>query len=200
MGRALVLGCLIMAGSAVAGAQRPVARALAEDGERAVRAGHLRQAAGLFERALAADLDYLPTYRSAVPVWLQLGELQRAVRHLERLTLRHPGHVEGWYALALTYRQADQFARAVMAYDVYLSMRPRDADPYFGLGIALGQLGRHPAAEQAFSRYVELAGDDNPEFVREARRRRLLHRLHQLLPAAYTRGWLRSVVALAELL
>ena len=171
---------LIAAIAAPAHAQRPVARALAEDGERAARAGHLRQAAGLFERALSADPDYLPTYRWAVPVWLQLGELTRAAAHLERLTLRHPSHTDGWYALALTYRRADLFARAVLAYEVYLSMRPGDADPYFGLGIALGELRRHSQAESAFSRYIELAGD-NPEFVREARRRRLVHRLRQML-------------------
>jgi tetratricopeptide (TPR) repeat protein len=179
--RGLALALLVVGGSA-AWAQRPVARALAEHGQQAVRSGKLRQAAVLFERALRADPDYLPAYAMAVPVWLELGELEDAARQLERLTLRHPDQTDGWYALALVYRRSGRFAESVMAYEVYLRMRPDEADPYFGLGVALGRLGQHRRAQWAYGRYIELS-DGSDEFAAEARFRRFGHGLKLLLPA-----------------
>jgi tetratricopeptide (TPR) repeat protein len=152
-------------------ADRARARALVEQGDERAAAGELDAAVALYQRALAADADYLPAYEAAAPLWFSRGEHERAARELERATLRHPRFAFGWYALAYAYRRLDRPALAITAYESFLALRPRDAAGHYGLAVASLQAGRAETARRAFERYLELETDPaRASFVARARR------------------------------
>ena len=75
------------------------------------------------------------------------NEMEVAVRFEPRFAL-------GWYVLASASRRAGQCDRAVAAYRRYAVLRPAEADPHFGIGLCLQQVGDREGAMAAFRRYV----------------------------------------------
>lgn len=75
------------------------------------------------------------------------SEMEVAVRFEPRFAL-------GWYGLASASRRAGQCDRAVAAYRRYGELRPAEADPHFGIGLCLQQVGDREGAITAFRRYV----------------------------------------------
>ena len=61
-----------------------------------------------------------------------------------------------WYNLAFALRESGHPADAVGAYWRYITFRPHDPDPHYGLGRALASLGRDQEALAAFRTYVSL--------------------------------------------
>ena len=156
-------------GNAAAG--RSEARALLESGRALERGGQVELALERYEQAIQNDPDYLQVYEHAIPLWVAKAQFERAIPALERLTLRHPDHAPGWYALAFAYRRTGRNRAAVMAYQVHMDLRPADPDPYYGLGMTHMAAGDKRAAQDAFARYLVL--EDRPArevFVGRARR------------------------------
>ncbi len=163
-----ILACLTIAVPA-AHADRAMARALVEEGERLVAAGQNDAALGRFERAMAEDADYLPAYDAAIRWWLQGGKLDTLIDRLAQVTLRHPRYAAGWYALAVAYRRTERHALAVLCYETYLELRPGDPDPYFGAAMSHLALGDRERATRAFQRYLELERrTERAEFIERA--------------------------------
>jgi tetratricopeptide (TPR) repeat protein len=178
---ALALASIALPGSALA--DRAVARALVEEGQRLAGAGHTATALERMVRAIDEDPDYLPAYEAAVPLWLRTGQLDPVIKHLARVTLRHPRYGFGWYTLAFAYRRTGRHDLAVLCYREYLELRPDEADPYFGLAVSLVELGRREEAAAALTRYLEIEHrPDQREFVERARRE--LARLRGPQPAS----------------
>jgi tetratricopeptide (TPR) repeat protein len=176
---ALLCACLAQREAA---ADRAVARSLVEEGERLSSAGRPGRALERLERAIDEDPDYLPAYEAAVRLWLRDDKFEPIIRHLARVTLRHPRYGFGWYTLAFAYRRTNRHELAVLCYREYLVLRPDEADPYFGLAMSLVELDRTEEAVAALERY--LAVEHRPEqreFV--ARARRELARLRGSPPA-----------------
>jgi tetratricopeptide (TPR) repeat protein len=163
-------------------ADRAVARALVEEGERLAKAGRQSRALDRLQRAIDEDPDYLPAYETAARLWLRRQQFEPVIRHLARVTLRHPRYGFGWYTLAYAYRRTGRHELAVICYREYLELRPDEADPYYGLAMSLVALQRDQEAADALERY--LAAERRPEqrqFV--ARARRELSRLRRSEPA-----------------
>jgi len=176
---ALLFACLA---SREAAADRAVARSLVEEGERLSVAGRPGRALERLERAIDEDPDYLPAYEAAVRLWLRDDKFEPIIRHLARVTLRHPRYGFGWYTLAFAYRRTKRHELAVICYREYLELRPDEADPYYGLAMSLVELDRREEAVSALERY--LAVEHRPgqrEFVTRARRE--LDRLRGSPPA-----------------
>jgi tetratricopeptide (TPR) repeat protein len=141
---------------APAWADRAQARALVEEGARLQAGGKPDRALELYERAMAADSDYLLAYEAAAPLWLSHGQDDLVIERFERITLRHPDYPFGWYTLAYAYRRAGRLEHAVMAYETCIDLRPDEAEPHFGLAMVHKKAGRPAEALAAFERYVAL--------------------------------------------
>jgi tetratricopeptide (TPR) repeat protein len=153
-----------------------VARALVEEGQRLASAGRPQVALERLTRAIDEDPDYLPAYEAAVGLWLRADELEPVIRHLARVTLRHPRYGFGWYTLGFAYRRTGRHDLAVLCYREYLELRPDEADPYFGMAMSLLALDRRDEAASALDRYIAIERrPEQREFV--ARARRELNRL-----------------------
>jgi len=151
-------------------ADRAVARALVEEGQRLLAAGSADAGLNRFERAIAEDPDYLPAYDAATGLWLHTGQLEVLIDRLAQVTLRHPRYAAGWYALGVAYRRSEKHALALLCYETYLELRPGDPDPYFGAAMSHIALGDREPAVAALERYLALerrAG--RAEFTERAR-------------------------------
>ncbi|HWM89121.1 MAG TPA: tetratricopeptide repeat protein [Kofleriaceae bacterium] len=154
-----------------AAADRAVARALVEEGTRLSSAGRSERALERMVRAIDEDPDYLPAYEAAVGLWLRAGEFEPVIRHLARVTLRHPRYGFGWYTLGFAYRRTGRHELAVLCYREYLELRPDEADPYFGLAMSLVELDRKEEAATALERYLVVERrPEQREFVARAKR------------------------------
>lgn len=152
-------------------ADRAQARVLYEQGARAERNGDTDKALTLYQQAIAEDMDFVRAYERVIPLWMQRGLFRTVITELERFTLRHPKRAFAWYALAYAYRRSGQPEFAAMSYESYIALRPRDATPYFGLGMVRLDLGDQTGARAAFATYVRM--EQNPArvaFVERARR------------------------------
>ena len=151
-------------------ADRALARALTEEGQRLGAADQPQAALARYRQALAEDPDYLPASDRATALWLDAGEFGAVIRQLSSVTLRHPGHAPAWYALAYAYRKTGRFDLAVLCYETYLALQPDEPDPYYGLAMAELALGDGAAARVALERYVALEKRPGREpFVAHAR-------------------------------
>jgi tetratricopeptide (TPR) repeat protein len=192
-----IAGLVELAGPGDVHADRAVARALVEEGQRLSRAGRAAVAIERLERAIDEDPDYLLAYEVAVGLWLRTNEFEPVIRHLARVTLRHPRYGFGWYTLAFAYRRTNRHELAVLCYREYLELRPDEADPYFGLAMSLIELDRPEEAVAALERY--LAVEHRPEqreFVTRARRElaRLRGNPPATTPGAATWGLVRRAL------
>ena len=78
-----------------------------------------------------------------------IQDLQTAVRYEPRFAL-------GWYLLASSQRKAGDCDRAISAYRRYLELRPGEAEPHYGIGLCLDNVGDRAGALASFRRYIEL--------------------------------------------
>src|SRR3569623_3232856 len=77
------------------------------------------------------------------------GELQTAGKDA-------PADAASWYKLAFALRQSGQLAEAAKAYQRYITLKPDDPDPYYGLGQVQLALDRPDDALMTFRAYVKL--------------------------------------------
>ncbi len=109
-------------------------------------------------------------YELAIPLWIGAGRIAEMRHRLERATARHPNFATGWYALAYAYRGTRRPDLAVLSYQVYITLRPGEAAPYFGLALAHEAAGENEEAEAALRYYLSRETDPaRASFVDDAR-------------------------------
>ncbi|MDB5308573.1 MAG: serine/threonine protein kinase, partial [Gemmataceae bacterium] len=84
------------------------------------------------------------------------GKYATAVRPLERAITDRPDHAAAHFCLAYCRHQFGQYTRAVERYDTARVLMPTDARPFFYRGVAFGCQGKPAAAEEEFTRAIEL--------------------------------------------
>lgn len=116
-------------------------------------------------RAEVASAAKAPSGTGSADAHAELGALlvsarrpQEAVELLREAVRREPGPhgAQAWYHLAFALRESGHPEEAVDAYRRYITFRPTDPDPYYGLGRALAKLGRDQQALIAFRTYALL--------------------------------------------
>jgi tetratricopeptide (TPR) repeat protein len=153
-------------------------------------AGDTRGALERYQKALAIDPDRLEIYDKAVPLWIESEAWANAAAWLEKATLREPSYASGWYALGYVYRRTGRVTAAVLAYQEFVALRPRDAAGHWGLAIS-EELADDPAAVRSYRRYLALETD--PE--RAAYRAKAREAIERLTPAPAT--WSEALRAIA---
>ena len=78
-----------------------------------------------------------------------VGALQTAVKEA-------PADAASWYKLAFALRESGQLAESAKAYQRYITLKPDDPDPYYGLGQVQLALNRPDDALATFRAYVKL--------------------------------------------
>jgi cytochrome c-type biogenesis protein CcmH/NrfG len=93
----------------------------------------------------AAGTELVAEHKSAAAV----AELQAAVKEA-------PADAASWYKLAFALRQSGQLPEAAKAYQRYITLKPDDPDPYYGLAQVLVALNRPDDALATFRAYVKI--------------------------------------------
>lgn len=79
-----------------------------------------------------------------------------AIAALQTAVKDAPVDAKAWYDLAFALRESGQLAEAAKAYERYITLKPDDPDPYYGLGQVLLALDRPEDALTVFRAYVKL--------------------------------------------
>ncbi len=85
---------------------------------------------------------------------LQDKRFGEAAAKLEEAIAADSTLAPAWYSLAYARRRAGRCDLAIVAYRKVSEMRPGEADPYYGLGLCLRELGDRPGAIAALETYV----------------------------------------------
>lgn len=125
----------------------------------AMKLEQYRDAAQLFERAVALAPDFYPA-------WLDLGraqtetlELEKAVASMRRAIALEPGRAAGYLGLANALSRSSRIQEAVEAYERAIGLSPAQAGTYLGLGNALKTIGRQQEAIAAYRQGIRLKPD-----------------------------------------
>jgi len=126
-------------------AAKPQAKANTGAGAAGAVASGAGGAGGPLAGHAAAGTELVAEHKSAAAV----AELQTAVKEA-------PADAASWYKLAFALRQSGQLAEAAKAYQRYITLKPDDPDPYYGLGQVLVALNRPDEALATFRAYVKV--------------------------------------------
>jgi len=110
-----------------------------------LRASGAGGAGGVSSGHAAAGTELVAEHKSAAAV----AELQAAVKEA-------PADAASWYKLAFALRQSGQLAEAAKAYQRYITLKPDDPDPYYGLAQVLVALNRPDDALATFRAYLKV--------------------------------------------
>jgi len=133
-----------------------VARARANDGVDAHRAGRLDEAERAYLAALAANPDDAVAEHNLAALRLQRGRHAEALPVLERAAARRPAEPEVQANLGLAYAGVDRFDDAIAAHRRALALDPSRPGAWSNLGLALVQARRDDEAIDAFRRALAL--------------------------------------------
>ncbi|MCK5799358.1 MAG: tetratricopeptide repeat protein, partial [Deltaproteobacteria bacterium] len=153
---AIVAGLICLLFPFSAQADRSGAISFKKKGDALLRKGSPGQAVKAYKGALRADRSYADAWGALAVHYLRLRKFASAEALLDRCVETLPAYPEGWYHLAYARRKRGKLRLAIVAYRTYAKLRPRRADPDFGIGLAFERLGDHVQAARAFRRYALL--------------------------------------------
>lgn len=169
-------------------ATRALEHTQAASPEQVLFAAHLCQlaerysdAVALFERCLDHAPDHVPSLHGAALSLAKLGENERALRHFDRLTARHPQLAEIHYNKGSLLGAMGRYDDEMAAYRQALKLKPDFVRAYVNLGVALRDLHRFDEALQQFKKALSL--DPNDAGARTNRAQT------NLLLGEYEHGW-----------
>ena len=87
---------------------------------------------------------------------LQAGELEQAREIFEKATELEPAAFWPYFHLALCAYRLEQFDEALRSASVCVALSPKRAECYYNRGLCLQAVGEAEAAQQDFSRAIEL--------------------------------------------
>jgi len=126
--------------------------------------GKIREANGLFEKAVEADPTFVEP-RLALGRWQILGNRAGdALETLKGVLALDPDNAEAHVGIGRAHSFLQQWQAALDAFDKAKKLDPFGSDPYFYRGFALEQMGRFIEAageySEAAARYKEDQGQD----------------------------------------
>lgn len=153
----LLFGALL-AGCASAPAETPVAEAPGIDSEtRAVisRSDPLTQAA-FWQEAYNANPTDEEAIESFASTLRTIGSLKEALEVLQKGLAIHENDPEMLLLAARTLVGMERFRDAELTYRRLLLIEPENADAHAGLGLVFDKTGRHPLAQAAYAKSLDI--------------------------------------------
>ncbi|MEI6161092.1 MAG: tetratricopeptide repeat protein, partial [Roseococcus sp.] len=123
------------------------------------QAGRLKEAAPLYDRALALRPRDATLLGLAGALQSQLGKQALAVKLLQRALAERPDHAEARHNLGAALLKLERHAEAAEAFAAVTRALPDQPGAWLGLGQALRAQGQAEAAMAAFRRVLTLAPD-----------------------------------------
>jgi tetratricopeptide (TPR) repeat protein len=93
---------------------------------KATEAGRLDEARGLYERAIAASPDSPFLYREAADVARKRGDLEAALREVQKASQLDPGDARTQVLTGEIYEAQKDTAKAIAAYEAALALEPNE--------------------------------------------------------------------------
>jgi Flp pilus assembly protein TadD len=124
------------------------------------RAGRLGEAEALYRKLLVIQPNHAGALRQLGVLATQLGQLDDAVKHLNRACALSPSVADCHMTLGNVLREKNDFKAAIDAYRQALRLNPRCYMSHDGLGAALRETGRLDEAVACHSRSLAI----NPGF------------------------------------
>ncbi len=134
-------------------------------------AGHDARAIERFTDALTSDLSLFMAHVHLASLFEQRGQMDRALEERQRAVNANPADGSLLLDLALTQYRAGLRAEAARSLEQAVEVGPRDARPYYVLGLVRTALGETDAARAAFEVFVERAPDRLAQQIQDARAR-----------------------------
>lgn len=126
------------------------------------QAGQLKEAALLYDRALAQRPKDAALLGLAGALQLQAGKAGLALKLLRRALAERPGHADTLHNLGAALMKLDQAGEAAEAFAAVTRLAPASPGAWMGLGQALRAQGAREAAMAAFRRVLAIAPDHAP--------------------------------------
>ena len=117
------------------------------------------EAVAAFQKALAADPDFVPVLLPLAQCLRIAGALTQARQFLERLARLQPGNAHGFFALALACDDMHDLPMAIAAYGACIALQPEWPEAHVNLGMARQQAGELASAIQSYAAAVHLRPD-----------------------------------------
>ncbi len=125
-------------------------------------AGRLKEAAPLYDRALALRPRDAALLGLAGALQMQLGKAGLAVKLLRRALAERPDQPDAWHNLGAALMKLDRAGEAAEAFGAAARLTPDQPAAWFGLGQAQRALGQPEPAMASFRRVLELAPEHAP--------------------------------------
>jgi tetratricopeptide (TPR) repeat protein len=121
------------------------------------KAGHLNDAARLYEEALGQDIGLYMAHVRLAEIYQSAGRLDAAIVERRRALETNPEDANLLLDLGTTLARAAQWADAETTLRQAAAANPRDARIEYRLGVVEQQLGKNTEARDAFTQFLALA-------------------------------------------
>ncbi|MGH7702912.1 MAG: tetratricopeptide repeat protein [Gemmatimonadales bacterium] len=134
-------------------------------------AGRTEEAVRLLQESLENDLGLYPAHSRLAVILEEKHQYDRAVEERQRAVAADPENPSLLLDLGSTLIKASQPEAAGSALQQAIDANPRNARPYYLLGHVAEQLGAKDQAENAYTRFIELAPSRFSTQIAEVRTR-----------------------------
>jgi len=148
--------------------------ALPARAERALQAGDLELALGLYDELIAGDAAVAQSHYKRANALNRLGRAQEALASYERAIALDPAYANAHCNRGVVLEGLRRWAEALAAYDTTLALNPADSFAAYNRGSVLKELGRCDEALASYDRAIALHGSYVEAYVNRG------HLLHQL--------------------
>jgi tetratricopeptide (TPR) repeat protein len=118
-------------------------------------------AAKFFQQALKIDPDYTEASASYAGMLLDTGDLDEAVRQLNRVVGRDAKNSMAWYLLAQALCRKEAYAQSIEAAQTAIRLAPNNGEAHFWLAESLRLNGGFGEARGEYANYLRLSNFDN---------------------------------------
>jgi len=140
-----------------------------------------KNAQTLFERAVALDENDYFTWEALGSVFMNQGNLDKAMDCLNRATVINPTFDRSWNRLGNVLCLKGEFDEAQRAYQMALLYAPDKSEDYYDLGVLFLATGHRAAATTNFQNAVQLASDRPGMYLRSGQAFALYHQNDQAI-------------------
>ncbi|MGA1994627.1 MAG: tetratricopeptide repeat protein [Bryobacteraceae bacterium] len=114
-----------------------------------------------YKKAIEIDPDYLEARANYAGMLLDIGAVDEAIRQLNVVLVRQPGHVEALTMLAQAQRFKQIFGQSIETARRAIALAPRSAEPHLWLADSLRLSGKPADSIAEYGQYLKLSDFDS---------------------------------------
>jgi tetratricopeptide (TPR) repeat protein len=119
------------------------------------------KAAAAYKRAIELDPDYLEAHADYGGMLLDTGEVDEAIRQLNTVLQREPGHAVALTLIAQAYRFKELYEQSIETAHKAIQANPKTAEPHLWLADSLRLSGKFADAKPEYAQYLRLSDFDS---------------------------------------